>query len=167
MSRLVRFVCCLPILLLHLHVKEVNAKGICLYLSEKRASWFEALAVCQSYRMCLADLSTEVTLIQMEEKWNPDDHEYWFGLNSHEKFTYRYVSNNKSIEYAPRNSKLASEGQCAFVKHERGFYKFASADCFDHKRFICSRTEMCDGENLRHGVSHCSISEEEKQVVAL
>ncbi|XP_017120049.1 uncharacterized protein LOC108141293 [Drosophila elegans] len=166
MSFQVRILCHLSILVLYFHIGQVNSKGICLYFSLKIASWFDALIECQKHHMCLADLNTEVTLVQMETKFNHEDHEYWFGLNSHEKKNYRYVSNNKSIEYSPIHSKLVNDGLCAFVKHEYGFYKFESADCNIHKRFICTRADECDGLQLKPVKSKCFISEKQKQVVA-
>ncbi|XP_016973899.1 lithostathine-1-alpha [Drosophila rhopaloa] len=162
----VRILCYIPLFLLYFQIGEVNTKGICLYFSEKKASWFDALIECQKHHMCLADLNTEVTLGQMETKFNHEEIEYWFGLNSHEKSNYRYASNNKSIEYSPKHSKLVNDGRCAFVKHENGFYKFESADCNAHKRFICTKTDECDGVSMKPGKSKCVITEEEKSVVA-
>ncbi|XP_017012576.1 uncharacterized protein [Drosophila takahashii] len=166
MSLLVRILYCLPIFLLNFHIDQANAKGICLYLSDKMATWFDALIVCQKHHMCLADLNTEVTLIQMQAKLKHDDHGYWFGLNAHEKTSFRYVSNNKTIEFSPTGSNLVNHGGCAFVKHDDGFYKFQSADCHAQKRYICTRTEECDGVSMKPGKAQCVINEEEKEIVA-
>ncbi|XP_016928001.2 uncharacterized protein [Drosophila suzukii] len=166
MSLVLRILYCLPILLLPLHVEEVNAKGMCLYLSEAIATWFDALIACQKQFMCLADLDTEVTLIQMEAKVPHNDHGYWFGLNAHEKTGYRYASNNRSIEYSPVSSNLLNDGGCAYVKHDDGFYKFLSASCDAKKRFICNMAEECDGVSMRPKKPLCVISHEDKEIVA-
>ncbi|XP_016967757.1 P-selectin [Drosophila biarmipes] len=166
MSLASRILYCLPILLIPLHIEEANAKGICLYFSDQLATWFDALITCQKHYMCLADLDTEVTLIQMESKLPRDDHSYWFGLNAHEKNSYRYVSSNKSADYSPVSSNLVNDGGCAFVKHDDGFYKFLSADCHTRKRFICSRAEECDGVSISPRKSQCVISPEDKEIVA-
>jgi len=43
MTLVLRILYCLPILLLPLHVEEVNAKGLCLYLSEAIVSDFKTI----------------------------------------------------------------------------------------------------------------------------
>ncbi|XP_033154330.1 uncharacterized protein LOC117137139 [Drosophila mauritiana] len=167
MSQVLRILYCPPILmLLLLRADEANGKGICLYFSEKTASWFSALSICKTLHMCLADLNTEVTLIQMKSKINVDDYEYWFGLNAHDKPTYRYVSNNKSIEYSPHNSKLVNNEGCVYVKHQNDFFKFESAKCREHRRFICTKTDECDGVSTKPGNSNCVITAEERDIVA-
>ncbi|EDV58210.1 uncharacterized protein LOC6542828 [Drosophila erecta] len=166
MSQVPRILCCLPILLLLLRTDEANGKGICLYVSEKTATWFHALAICKKLHMCLANLDTEITLIQMKSKIGPDEHEYWFGLNAYEKPNFRYVSNNKSIEYAPHNSKLVNNEGCVFVKEQYDFFKFESANCDDRRRFICTKTEECDGVTFKHEQSKCVITEEQRDIVA-
>ncbi|XP_017066695.1 uncharacterized protein LOC108104879 [Drosophila eugracilis] len=166
MKLFLKILYCLPILLLHLQIREVNPKGICLYFSEKMASWFDALIVCQKNHMCLADLNTEVTLVQMATKTDHKEHEYWFGLNAYDKSNYRYVSNNKSIEFSPINSKLVNDGRCAYIKHVKGFYIFEGANCRHRKRFICTRTDECDGVSMKPVKSQCVITEEEKKIVA-
>ncbi|XP_043661238.1 uncharacterized protein LOC122625268 [Drosophila teissieri] len=166
MGQVLRILSCLPILLLLLRTDEANARGICLYFSEKAATWFGALAICKKLNMCLANLDTEVTLVQLNHKMEHEELEYWFGLNAHEKPNYRYVSNNKSIEYSPHNSKLVNNEGCAYVKHQQEFFKFESASCREHKRFICSKTDECDGVSMKHGDSKCVITEEQHEIVA-
>ncbi|XP_017105855.3 uncharacterized protein [Drosophila bipectinata] len=160
---------CLSILILFLTwpVEKVHSSGICIYVSKHRLNWFEALFACQKKGMCLADIDTTLTLLSLTDKFHGDDRtDVWFGLTAFERTNYRYISSNKHVEFTPQNSQLVNNGSCAFLKPEDPTYTFASAVCYDKKRFACTKTEMCNGAHMRKRKNFCAIPHSAKEIMA-
>lgn len=132
-----------------------------------KLNWFEALFDCQKKGMCLADIDTGVTLLALTAEFDRDDRqEIWFGLTAFERNNFRYISNNKPLEYIAENSVLINNGSCAFLKPEDPMYTFASDDCSARKHFACAQSDMCNGAHMKKQKQSCAVPDYANEIMA-
>ncbi|KAH8321885.1 hypothetical protein KR067_007857, partial [Drosophila pandora] len=131
-------------------------------------NWFDALFTCQKKGMCLADIDTSVTVLGLTSHLHGDDRtDIWFGLTAFERNNYRYISNNKLVDYTPKDSVLVNNGSCAFLKPVDPLFTFASGDCTARKRFACTQTDMCNGARMRKPKASCIVPDYAKEILSL
>ncbi|XP_034655074.1 uncharacterized protein LOC117892758 [Drosophila subobscura] len=152
----------------------VEGSAGCHYFSIQSEDYFDSVAVCQKFKMCLADLSTKAAFDELEDK-QTDRAEYWFGLNGYEKPDLSYISSSKPKDYLPPESEISVSHSCGFLKpRPNNKYVIGTAQCGLLKRFVCTPSAMCNGvptnsslvQHFSKGMT-CNISAETSLLLTL